>query len=160
MGKRNDGALATEEVRAFDRALAGLVKRYQFRDRNETVAYGLSVSQAYALRALAERGPLPMGELAEALRLSVSAATRVVDPLARRRLVRRAGARDDRRIRIVELTGPGERLWDRIEAELLEIDRRALAGLTARERAAVVRVIDALGRETDAWRSARTGASR
>lgn len=143
------------EVREFNRAMAELVKRYQFRDRNETVAYGLSVSQAYALRALAERGSLAMGELAEELRLSVSAATRVVDPLVTRRLVRRAPGHDDRRVRVATLTTAGEQLWVRLERELLEIDRRVLAGLSAREREAVVRVIEALGRETDAWRSAQ-----
>ena len=148
------------QVREFNRAMAGLVKRYQFRDRNETVAYGLSVSQAYALRALAERGPLAMGELAEELRLSVSAATRVVDPLVTRRLVRRASGRDDRRVRVATLTSAGQRLWGRLEGELLEIDRRILAGLSAGEREVVLRVIDALGRETDAWRSAQHSGGR
>jgi DNA-binding MarR family transcriptional regulator len=147
------------EVREFNRAMAELVKRYQFRDRNETVAHGLSVSQAYALRALAERGPLPMGELADELRLSVSAATRVVDPLVARRLVRRVAGQNDRRVRITALTAAGERLWERLEAELLEIDRRVLAGLSLREREVVVRVIEALGRETDAWRDAQSTAA-
>jgi hypothetical protein len=45
------------QVRDFREAIAELVKKYQFRDRNETVAYGVSVSQAYALRALYRAGP-------------------------------------------------------------------------------------------------------
>jgi DNA-binding MarR family transcriptional regulator len=156
MTKERSGVEA--QARAFNRAMAELVKRYQFRDRNETVAYGLSVSQAWALRALAERGPLAMGALAEELRLSVSAATRVVDPLARRKLVRREPGSSDRRVRTVALTAAGSRLWARVEGELLAIDRRVLAGLAPREREAVIRVIVALGRETDAWRRARSGA--
>jgi DNA-binding MarR family transcriptional regulator len=150
--------LQEKHVRGFNRAMAELVKRYQFRDRNETVAYGLTVSQAWALRVLAERGALPMGELAGELRLSVSAATRVVDSLVARRLVSRAPGREDRRVRTTSLTVSGARLWSRLEAELLAIDRRVLEGLSVRERDTVVRVIEALGRETDAWRSAqRTG---
>lgn len=135
--------------------MAELVKRYQFRDRNEIVAHGLSVSQAYALRALFELGPLSMGALAGELRLSVSAATRVVDPLVARRLVRRAAGATDRRVRTTALTAAGRQLWERLEAELLDIDRRVLAGLSARERGAVVRVLEALGRETDVWRDAQ-----
>ena len=42
------------QTRAFQSVMVGLLKLYQFRDRNETVAYGLSVSQAYALRSLSE----------------------------------------------------------------------------------------------------------
>jgi len=148
------------EVREFNRAMAELVKRYQFRDQHEIVAHGLSVSQAYALRALFESGPLSMGALAGELRLSVSAATRVVDPLVGRRLVRRAAGTTDRRVRTTALTAAGKQLWERLEADLLDIDRRVLAGLSARERGAVVRVLVALGRETDVWRDAqRNGES-
>lgn len=156
----SSGRASEGQVRGFNRAMAELVKRYQFRDRNETVAHGLSVSQAYALRALAERGPLAMGDLAGELRLSVSAATRVVDPLVARRLVRRAFGHEDRRVRVATLTAAGEQLWSRLEEELLAIDRRVLEGLSARERAAVIRVIDALGRETDAWRSVQRTEGR
>ena len=102
-----------EQTRAFRRVMSGLVKKYQFRDRSETVAFGLSVSQAYALGSLFEHGTLTMGGLAADLQLTVSTATRVVDPLVARALVRRGVAPEDRRICRVALTPKGRRLWRR-----------------------------------------------
>ena len=129
-----------------------LLKQYQFRDRNETVAYGLSVSQAYALRSLAEHGPLTMGALAVGLYLSVSATTRVVDQLVDGKLVRRTQDRSDRRVWHVALTARGRSIWSRIERELLDVDREVLRTLSAGERDAVIRAMDLLGRATARWR--------
>ncbi|MEN8184987.1 MAG: MarR family transcriptional regulator [Myxococcota bacterium] len=147
------GRTLEQQIRDFRDAIAELVKKYQFRDRNETVAYGLSVSQAYALRALHRRGPLAMGELAQDLHLSVSTVTRVVDPLVDKGLVRRSRSAHDRRVCRVELAPRGFRLWRRLEDELMEIDEEILSILTGREREAVIRVLRTLSRATDAWRA-------
>jgi len=72
------------QTKDFQAAMVGLLKLYQFRDRNETVAYGLSVSQAYALRALAESGALAMSGLAEELKLTVSSKTHATKHAMRR----------------------------------------------------------------------------
>jgi MarR family 2-MHQ and catechol resistance regulon transcriptional repressor len=143
----------TEQGRDFRAAVSELVKKYQFRDRNETVAYGLSVSQAYALSALDGRGPLRMGELAAELQLSVSATTRVVDSLAARHLVQRSADASDRRICRVALTSRGTRLWRRIEAELLASEADVLRALAPSEREATIRALRLLARATDAWRA-------
>jgi MarR family 2-MHQ and catechol resistance regulon transcriptional repressor len=140
------------ELARFDAAIAELVKLYQFRDREETVAYGLSVSQAYALRTLAESGPLAMGALAAALGLSVSAATRSVDALVERRLVERRASAEDRRVRRVALAPRGRTLWRKLHRELLAMERRVLAGLSAAERRTVVAVLHRLVSATRAWR--------
>ncbi len=113
------------------------------------------MSQAYALRALYERGPLPMGELAEALRLSVSTMTRVVDQLVRKRLVERAREDADRRVCRVRLRHRGRVLWERIHAELVEGDREVLRELSPREREVVIRVMGRLSEAVDAWRARR-----
>lgn len=140
------------QSRAFQSVMVGLLKLYQFRDRNETVAYGLSVSQAYALRSLAEHGPLAMGALAEDLNLSVSTTTRLVDPLAERSLLRREQCREDRRVWRVSLTAKGERLWKRLEGELLAIDAEVLGSLSSSERETLIRAMGALARATQQWR--------
>ena len=141
------------QVRDFREAIAELVKKYQFRDRNETVAYGISVSQAYALRALHRAGPLVMKDLAEDLYLSVSTLTRVVDQLVGKKLVRRSRSEEDRRLCLVELTARGRALWRRLEDELMEIDEEILSRLSAGEREAVIGVLRLLAEATDAWRA-------
>lgn len=140
------------QVREFRGVMSDLVKRYQFRDRGETVAYGLSVSQAYALSALARHGPLSMGALARDLGLSVSTLTRTVDALVAKGLVRRMPDPEDRRVLRVALTSRGRGLWGRLEDELLAIDTDVLRALSPREREAVIRAMKLLSTATDAWR--------
>ena len=141
-----------KQTRAFQAVMVDLLKKYQFRDRNETVAYGLSVSQAYALRALEEDGPLAMGGLASVLGLSQSATTRAVAPLVSRGLVRRVAGAADRRVCEVALTRRGRSLWERLEGELLAIDEAVLRTLRPSEREALIRAIAQLAEATDAWR--------
>jgi len=141
------------QARDFQGALSELVKKYQFRDRNETVAYGISVSQAYALGSLAGHGPLTMGGLAADLHLSVSTMSRVVDQLVTRSLARRARGEGDRRVCRVELTARGRSLWRRIEAELLEIDREVLRAIAPGEREALIRALRMLSSATESWRA-------
>jgi len=140
------------QTRDFQSVMVGLLKLYQFRDRNETVAYGLSVSQAYALRSLAEQGALPMSVLADDLNLTVSTTTRLVDSLAERSLLRRAQSAQDRRVWRVSLTAKGERLWGRLEDELLANDAKVLSTLSSAERETVIRTMALLAKATEEWR--------
>ena len=142
-----------DQAQDLQRATAQLVKKFQFRDRNETVAYGLSVSQAYVLRALHERGPLTMGELADEMRLSVSTMTRVVAQLDRKALVRRAADDPDGRVRRVGLTARGLAQWQRIEDELVASDMGVLRTIPAPERETLIRAIGQLSEAIDRWRA-------
>jgi DNA-binding MarR family transcriptional regulator len=144
-----------DQTRDFQRVMVRLIKKYQFRDRNETVAYGLSVSQAYALRSLAERGPLSMSTLAEDLNLTVSATTRLIDSLVAKSLVKRRQSDADRRVWRASLAVRGRRLWNQIEGELLDVDARVLQTLAPREREAVIRAMSLLVDATEAWRRSR-----
>ena len=137
----------------LQRTMARLVRKYQFRDRNETVCHGLSVAQAYALRALSEEGPLAMGELASELRVSLSTMTRVVDPLVRKRLARRVADPGDRRLCRIVLSDAGTRLWSTIERDLTANDAEVLRGIPPAEREAVIRVIGLLSEAVDVWRA-------
>ena len=141
------------QARDLQREMAGLVRKYQFRDRNETVCHGLSVAQAYALRALHEEGPLAMGELASEQRVSVSTMTRVIDQLVRKGLAVRASDPSDRRLCRVVPTRAGGALWNTIEQELTENDAAVLRTLSPSERETVIRVIGQLSEAVDHWRA-------
>jgi DNA-binding MarR family transcriptional regulator len=79
---------------------------------------GLAPQQAGALSALA--GPVPMGNLAEALHCDSSNVTGIVDRLEERGLVRREPAEGDRRVKLVVLTDEGERLRREIVSRFAE----------------------------------------
>lgn len=146
-----------DQAMELQQAVSGLVKKFQFRDRNETVAYGLSVSQAYVLRALSELGPLTMGGLAAEMRLSVSTMTRVVAQLDRKSLVRRTSDARDGRVCRVALSGRGQSQWQRIEDELVAADLAVLQTIPSAERETVIRAIGKLSAAIDNWREQNNG---
>ena len=80
----------------------------------------LGFTQLAALYVLADGGTTTIGELAEVLGRSPSATSRLVDGLARRRLVERRQEPEDRRQRTLILTPRGQallRLVDRARAD-------------------------------------------
>jgi MarR family 2-MHQ and catechol resistance regulon transcriptional repressor len=98
----------------------------------------LTTSQALALRAIVREGPLRMGALAAELGVTVATASRTVDALAARELVRReADPADARAVRVVA-TASGRRehrlrrerfvrALERVSEELSEVEQRQLA---------------------------------
>lgn len=71
---------------------------------------GLTPTQVAALATLQRRGPIPLGVLAEAERISAPTATKVVDKLAKADLVERRAHPDDRRVALVAVTDAGHEL--------------------------------------------------
>jgi DNA-binding MarR family transcriptional regulator len=69
----------------------------------------LTTPQALALRAIVREGPFRMGVLADELGVSVATASRTVDALAARGLVRREADPDDARAVRVAATSAGRR---------------------------------------------------
>jgi MarR family 2-MHQ and catechol resistance regulon transcriptional repressor len=131
-------------------AVAELVRRYQFRDRNEICCFGISVSQCYALEALGRDGELTMGALATRMQLAVSTMTRVVDQLEGHGLVRRSPGREDRRVCCVAPTREGRRLLARISDELLRSERAILEKVPVDHRESVITALQELSKAVDA----------
>ncbi len=140
------------QAERLHRAVTELVRRYQFRDRNEICCFGLSVSQCYALEALGEEGELTMGELAARMQLSVSTMTRVVDQLVTHGLARRGEDAEDRRVCCVTPTPKGRELLAKVRAELLESERAILGKLPPEHRESVISALEDLSRAVDEWR--------
>ena len=141
-----------DQARALRDATVELVKKYQFRDRNETLAHGLSVSQTYALGAIVRSGPLAMADLADELYLTPSTMSRVVDQLVRKQLVDREQSAQDRRVWRVAATTAGRSAWRKIDDGLLAIDREILASVAPAERPDLIRAVRLLSQATDRWR--------
>jgi len=106
---------------------------------------GLTHGQFSLLVAISRPVPHPLGPVAVMLAMDRTTLTAAVKPLQRRRLVRVAVSKEDRRSRVLSLTAQGRRVldtalpvWrathDAIEPALQEPDRlraglRALAGM-------------------------------
>jgi len=141
----------TAAAERMHRITKELSRRYQFRDRSAICCHGLSVTQCYALDALAEGGELPVTALARRLFLAVSTVTRTLDQLERRGLVLRRRGRGDRRVVRVTITPKGKALLARIQADLVATQRALLAPLSPAEREAVLRTLAGLVAAVTRW---------
>ncbi len=144
---RPDAAL-DRDARALYEALGDLVRLYQFRDRNVICCNDVSVTQCYAMQALARGGAMTLGGLANELFLDKSTTSRVVETLARKGYVARSTHPDDARALEIALTARGRNLHKRIEIRLIEEERDLLAGLSPEVRRAATELIRNLARAT------------
>jgi MarR family transcriptional regulator, 2-MHQ and catechol-resistance regulon repressor len=134
----------TRQARQMYAVFVELVRRYQFRDRDQVCCHGLSVSQCYTLELLAEGGPRTMGALAAEICLKVSTATRVVDQLVSRGLAARQDDPHDRRVCRVQITEAGRTLVARVQAEIVAEYEAVLARVPAGSREAVIEALSRL----------------
>jgi DNA-binding MarR family transcriptional regulator len=132
------------DAEALHEALSGLVRLYQFRDRDQICCFDVSVPQCYGLEALVREGPLTLGDLADRLYLEKSTASRVVDALERKGYVTRAPHPSDRRALRLTVTPAGRRLVGRIRASLIEEAKAVLADLSPAFRHEALRFLTRL----------------
>ncbi|MGH7376610.1 MAG: MarR family winged helix-turn-helix transcriptional regulator [Candidatus Methylomirabilales bacterium] len=141
----------TEAAERMHQVTKELSRRYQFRDRNAICCHGLSVTQCYALDALAEDGALSVTALARHLFLAVSTVTRLLDQLERKALVLRRRGRGDQRVVRAAITPKGRALLIRIQADLVATQRALLAPLARAEREAVLKTLAGLVAAITRW---------
>jgi DNA-binding MarR family transcriptional regulator len=118
----------------LDRLLTTLIKRYQFRDRNQICCADVTVSQCYLLKELGEEGSLDMSRLAGRMSLKGSTLTRIVDQLERKNYAVRRRQAADRRVCCVELTPSGKSLLKRLEGMIRRSEREVLETMSAADR--------------------------
>lgn len=110
----------------------------------ELIGLEVTPSQMNALVVLYAPQNLPMGEFAEQLGLTESAATRLVDRLLRMNLVRRDRDGADRRVVRVRLSSYGRQLAELVFARRQEQFTRVAQRLDAGDREALVSGLVAL----------------
>jgi DNA-binding MarR family transcriptional regulator len=140
---RSNGALE-RDAEALHEALSGLVRLYQFRDRDQICCFDVSVPQCYGLEALVREGPLTLGELADRLYLEKSTASRVVDALERKGYVARGPHPGDKRALRLTATPSGRRLVKKIRASLINDAKAVLADLSPAFRREAARLLTRL----------------
>ena len=109
-------------------------------------AHGISMTEFLVLREL-DRAPgkrLRRIDLAEAVGLTPSGVTRLLNPMEKIGLVsKEAGARDAR-VSLVAISAAGETIYRESSATFAETSKEILAPLGKTGRAAMARVLDAL----------------
>lgn len=142
----------------FHRALTELVRVYQFRDRERICCYDVSVTQCYALEALARRGAQTLNELAGELYLDKSTTSRVVDTLAAKGYAERRVNPASGRSVLVSATRAGRALHARIEHDILLEEQRLLGDFAPAVRRRMAGLIGSLAQAAAARVDARGGS--
>jgi len=103
---------------------------------------GATQAECHVMAHLLEKGPSTVAELHRALAHRRSTLTSVLDRLEGRGFVHRGAAPDDRRTFLVELSPAGRKAAVWAHGALAELERRALARVTAAELARCVEILD------------------
>lgn len=111
----------------------------------DVARHGLSLGEFGVLEALVDGGPLRAGELQEEARASSGGVTYLVDRLEERGLVERRPDPDDRRARLVELTGRGREMMDRVLPQHAAALQYATSGLDTSGKRRAVELLRELG---------------
>lgn len=127
----------TDAVLTASRVLVAVAAR-SLADHEDAV----SLQQYRALIVLASRGPQRPRDLAAALGVDPSTATRLCDRLARKRLISRRHAGDDRRQVRVDLTAKGNLLVDSVTQRRREEIEQILSAIPISERTNLVRAFE------------------
>ena len=110
----------------------------------ETGKHGITPVQYAALHKIGIAPGIDQRTLARAIGLDTSTVAGVVDRLEARGLMQRSASPEDRRVRLLGLTGVGQDLLSAIEPDMLKAQERILAPLPASERAEFMRMLRAL----------------
>ena len=105
----------------------------------------VSLPQYRALVVLASRGPQRPVDLASALGVDPSTATRMCDRLVRKRLITRRRDVVDRRVVLLDLSSPGRRLVERVTQRRRQEIERILKLVDPAEHKNLVRAFAAFG---------------
>jgi len=144
---------SSDPLLEFHEQIVNLVKKYQFRDRNQIACFGVSVSQCYVLEALHTEGPKTIRDLARGMFLSVSTLSRVVETLVAKGYVERREAPDDRRVRLVTLTRGGVSIRRKCWENVLRSEKTIFENIPPGHRSSVIRVLSRLNQAVDRWQS-------
>jgi DNA-binding MarR family transcriptional regulator len=146
------------EKTSFDHLLMDVFRELgAHRPEHILPGWSLTLSEIYALSALAEQAPLSQAELGAALMLEKSSVSRLVQQLEQRGWVTRERDPRDSRLRLLRLTTPGEQINAQIQRHMFERHAELFNQLTAREQAALLEGLTALRRalrHPAGWRAA------
>lgn len=141
-------------------ALVQAARLHRSRIGDRLAALGLFAGQEQVVQALAAAGTMTMGDLAATLRVRPPTASKTISRLAALGIVERRAEAGDGRIVRVRLTDSGlakaeaiERIWDDVEAELLDgfdnKERRRLRKLLRKVARSLADAAGVAGHEAD-----------
>ena len=148
--RSRSSSLQRDAAELYDAATA-FIRRYQFRDRDQALRFGLTVAQAYALEILLSRDGQRLTGLAGALQLDKSTTSRIVAGMKRHGLVEWSRPHHDRRALWIVASAEGKQRYERLRRAIVRENARLLASYApAARRAAITLLRQLVARARDA----------
>ena len=144
--------MARNELDSLHKQLSLLARRYQLRGQQEPLAFGLTVSEGYALGILMERSSLTMGQLASELNLSLAAATKIVAKLCKFDLATRMTDKTDKRVQLVSATSSGRKNFSKLQVQFKSHLRESFGQFSAAEIEIIAKGLENINSSIDKWR--------
>ncbi len=138
------------------RQLSLLARRYQLRSQQETLAFGLSVSEGYALGILTEHPALTMGELAEYLNLSLAATTKIVKKLCQLKLATKIVDGTDKRVQLVSTTIMGQKSYTKLQVQFKRHLQKSFKKFSVKDIEIIADGLENINTSIDVWRELRS----
>ena len=108
-------------------------------------ALGIGLSDFMILEALLHKGPMTMSALCDAVLLANASMTSAIDRLESKRFVQRVADKEDRRVRLVQLTPEGVTVIKRLFARHLKDLDEVMKDVPAAQRADLRRALKTIG---------------
>src|SRR5579871_6044104 len=124
--------------------LRAAINRISRRLRPTKAGSGFTATEISVLETVALRGPTRVSDVAATEALNLTMLSRVVQKLEGQGLLRRQPDPDDGRASLIETSGPGRRLFERIRSERTDQLSIILDGLSNDKRARVIAVLPVL----------------
>lgn len=147
-GPSADESVETHAAAVFD-VMTELLRIYQFRDRDRVNAYGVTVTQTYALEVILRLGEATAKEIAQELSLEKSTISRLVESMVEAKLIEKADNPSDGRSALLRVTPLGRRAYQDVRRAVVKENAAALDRLSGEER---ILFIETLERFTEAAR--------
>lgn len=149
------GSSLQRDAGALYEAATAFIRRYQFRNRDQALRFGLTVVQAYTLDLLLSAGAASLTELARSLQLDKSTMSRVISGMARHDLVRWSRPAHDRRAKRIVASPEGKRRLGRLRRAIVADNARLLASYPPAARQAVIAALLQLAQRSSGAARAR-----
>lgn len=125
--------------------LPNLLKEFHSRQPNELYKGEITLQQYITLNFLSSQNDAAMGAIAKCLRVSLPAATGVVDRLIRGGYAIRRGDPKDRRIVRISITPKGEEIVKRIIRQRKNMIIKVFGKISAKERGQYLNILKKIG---------------
>ena len=148
----------TETAKEYQEAYNGVITTFKVIRQAALGLFaevGISESQLEALGLLVINGPMLMRKMSDAMLVTPSNVTGIVDRLEEKQLVRRTPGKGDRRATIIEITPEGKSLYERVSKKKEYMIQKALATFTRDEMVTLNSLLEKFQREISRSNSER-----